>query len=131
MPWPCYMATQIELAEPRRVWPDDDSVTTRFVFRLADGTESLFRELTIGAMWEDHERGLCVKLPGCTYGNIWAMREPSTQTPPTNWNVSGTPPLVSATPSINFVGIYHGFVTNGVVTDDCEGRKFDDIGGRK
>lgn len=40
------------------------------------------------------------------------------------WKVTGTVPQITATPSINFPGRYHGFVQNGVLTDDCEGRKF-------
>lgn len=32
-------------------------------------------------------------------------------------------PSLTITPSINCVGSYHGFVTNGVITDDCEGRR--------
>jgi hypothetical protein len=31
---------------------------------------------------------------------------------------------LTATPSINAVGCYHGWLTNGVLTDDCEGRTF-------
>lgn len=130
MPWPCYMVTQISLDKPRQVFPDTDTVTTLTAYRLADGKELLFRELKVGAMWMDDERGLCVKLPGCTHGNIWAMGEPPTNNPNGGWKVSGEPPNVTATPSINFVGVYHGWVTNGVVTDDCEGRKFDDLGKR-
>lgn len=40
------------------------------------------------------------------------------------WTVTGTAPLITLTPSINLVGSYHGFIQNGVITDDCEGRKF-------
>jgi hypothetical protein len=40
------------------------------------------------------------------------------------WLVTGELPRVTITPSINCVGTYHGFVTEGVIADDCEGRKF-------
>ncbi len=40
------------------------------------------------------------------------------------WAVVGDLPNVTITPSINYVGVYHGWVQNGVITDDCEGRKF-------
>jgi len=49
------------------------------------------------------------------------------------WNVTGKiGPIgctLNCTPSINFNGLYHGFVQIGpnqrsIVTDDCEGRKF-------
>lgn len=41
------------------------------------------------------------------------------------WTVKGVPPLISVEPSINMVGRYHGFLRNGVISDDCDGRKFD------
>ncbi len=40
------------------------------------------------------------------------------------WNVTGTPPHVTLTPSVNLVGSYHGFITAGVIGPDVEGRKF-------
>jgi len=127
MSWNCFLVTAVDLAEPRQVYPDDPEVTTRTAYRLADGREVLFQELLVGAMWESARRGLCVKLPGHPTGVIWAMREQGTDGH-SSWVITGTPPNVTATPSINFVGVYHGFVTAGVVTDDCEGRKFDDLG---
>lgn len=39
------------------------------------------------------------------------------------WTVLGTAPLITVTPSINMVGSYHGHLTNGVITDDVEGRR--------
>jgi hypothetical protein len=40
------------------------------------------------------------------------------------WAVSGNPPNITLAPSINIVGYYHGWIQNGVISDDCEGRKF-------
>lgn len=40
------------------------------------------------------------------------------------WRVSGDPPNVTVSPSINIVGLYHGWIQNGVISDDCEGRTF-------
>lgn len=40
------------------------------------------------------------------------------------WTVTGTFPLISVTPSINFPGRYHGWCTLGVLSDDLEGRVF-------
>lgn len=42
------------------------------------------------------------------------------------WVVTGVPPMITVSPSINVIGDYHGFIQAGVITDDCEGRKFDD-----
>jgi hypothetical protein len=39
------------------------------------------------------------------------------------WKVSGEMPNISLTPSINIVGSYHGFITNGVISDDLEARR--------
>lgn len=44
------------------------------------------------------------------------------------WTVSGTPPLITITPSLNLEHQYHGNITNGVMTDDCEGRRYDEEG---
>jgi hypothetical protein len=41
-----------------------------------------------------------------------------------SWQVSGTLPAITITPSINLVGRYHGFIRNGILEDDCEGRRF-------
>lgn len=40
------------------------------------------------------------------------------------WKVYGVPPAITVEPSINMVGIYHGYIRDGVITDDCEGRTF-------
>lgn len=42
----------------------------------------------------------------------------------TGWVVRGFPNEIHLTPSINIRGGYHGFIRNGILTDDCEGRKF-------
>lgn len=36
----------------------------------------------------------------------------------------GQQPDITLSPSINIVGHYHGWIRNGVITDDCEGRTF-------
>ena len=40
------------------------------------------------------------------------------------WQVTGEAPSVTLSPSINVKGSYHGYIQNGVITDDCEGRTF-------
>lgn len=40
------------------------------------------------------------------------------------WIVTGDAPNITLQPSINIVGHYHGWIQNGVITDDCEGRTF-------
>lgn len=45
------------------------------------------------------------------------------------WAVAGDPPACTVTPSVNVVGRWHGYLTAGVLTDDCEGRTFPDARG--
>lgn len=40
------------------------------------------------------------------------------------WTLSGEAPKITLVPSINLGGAYHGYITAGVITDDCEGRKY-------
>ncbi|MHB1953562.1 MAG: hypothetical protein ACYCOU_07395 [Sulfobacillus sp.] len=40
------------------------------------------------------------------------------------WTVTGDAPLITVAPSINLVGRYHGWLKNGVLSDDVEGRKY-------
>ncbi len=41
------------------------------------------------------------------------------------WTVTGLPPNITVSPSINFPGSYHGWLTDGVLSGDIDGRKFD------
>lgn len=40
------------------------------------------------------------------------------------WTITGDTPNITVSPSINIGGGYHGFLTNGVIGEDVEGRKF-------
>lgn len=105
-----------------------------------------YRPITVGDMWwadpaidNDHDlllspehagkRPLLVRLPGnvdfAVYGPTWMAGGPG----PSGWRVDGEPPLLLISPSINIGGVYHGYLQNGVISDDCEGRKYD-AGGR-
>jgi hypothetical protein len=44
------------------------------------------------------------------------------------WVVTGEPPLVTLVPSINIVGLYHGWIHDGIISDDCDGRQFPNNG---
>lgn len=75
---------------------------------------------------------ILVFLPGrtlfCVDGACWNTGPDNKIVYHGGWTVSGDLPNISVSPSINIVGSYHGFITNGVITDDCEGRKFDETG---
>lgn len=34
------------------------------------------------------------------------------------WTVRGTPDNLTVSPSVNIIGVYHGFIRDGVITDD-------------
>lgn len=40
------------------------------------------------------------------------------------WTITGTPPNLTATPSIHAVGDYHGWLRDGVLSDDVDGRTY-------
>jgi hypothetical protein len=40
------------------------------------------------------------------------------------WGCAGEAPNLTLSPSINIGGIYHGWIRDGVITPDCEGRTF-------
>lgn len=70
--------------------------------------------------WLGKRPPMVVVLPG--YGE-WCIDSPMSGTK-LGWLVTGQPPAVTITPSINCEGIYHGFILDGVVGDDVEGRRF-------
>lgn len=41
------------------------------------------------------------------------------------WTVTGLFPNITVRPSINFVKSYHGWLTDGILSDDTEGRTFE------
>ncbi len=120
MPWPCYM---VEKLKDR-------------MFRLASGEIVTWSQLAPGAMWvekwSDEPDHLVVKLPGGCAGNEWDIDKgrllnaaKAGRSLPA-WTRTGDPPNVTVTPSINWVGMYHGHLQNGTLTDDCEGRKLNE-----
>lgn len=44
------------------------------------------------------------------------------------WTVTGEAPVMTVSPSINLGNTYHGWLRDGVISEDCEGRKYDDQG---
>jgi hypothetical protein len=128
--WQCFEVKGIRQGEPEKTESGRGTIRHLY-YTLPEGREVKFKELPIGAMWHSsiqpnyhgQNAGPCVLLPGRV---VWNMSEPGTNGH--LWTVSGGIPNVTATPSINYVGIYHGWVTGGVVSDDVDGRKFDQMG---
>lgn len=71
-----------------------------------------------------HRAPLIVRLPGdldfCIDSRAWSGGKVYGD----GWHPVGDPPRVTLNPSINFPGIYHGWIRDGVISDDCEGRTF-------
>jgi hypothetical protein len=76
---------------------------------------------TIGCFWrkavDGAETFYVILPPGGVRHHFNPYRKPC-------WRVTGELPKVTVEPSINMIGVYHGYITSGVITDDCEGRKF-------
>lgn len=102
--------------------PDDEwQESVQWLYRLPDGREVAEHELPVGAMRiEDGEHRMgregqhvIVTLPGALH---WDVDGPSRQGG--LWDRTGTPPNVTASPSILVPG-YHGWLRAGVLTDPC------------
>jgi hypothetical protein len=85
-------------------------------------------DLPIGAMWDakwfkDSWKGpdglsLVVRMPG---GSDFPVDMTLSGE---SWTRIGTPPQISVHPSVNCVGVYHGHIKNGVISEDVEKRPF-------
>lgn len=71
-----------------------------------------------------HRPPLVVRLPGpvdfCIDEREWSNGNACG----TGWTVTGEMTALTLSPSINITGIYHGYIQNGFITPDCEGRTF-------
>lgn len=97
-----------------------------------DGREYALRDAPAGAIWDepwnaDHWHGadgrcLGLMLPD---GSSWIIDGPASNAPGKlpGWDRSGQPPRLTARPSI-LTPRYHGWLTDGVLSDDLEGRVY-------
>jgi hypothetical protein len=121
MPWPIrYHEKRPDHPEVGDCWP------APWLVEGHNGTpRSFFLSDAFLARWHagDRRMPLVVRLPGgvgdfCVDGPEWRNGVRGTG----GWNVTGTPPNITVQPSINGPG-YHGWVTNGIISDDVDGRK--------
>jgi hypothetical protein len=113
--WPIRLLDKRPTWDERQVgdawWaaPDDDAYST-----------------LVGTKHRHLERVLWVSLPGIENGYPFCVHAPATREGPdgAGWSVSGDAPRITVEPSINIVGSYHGWIRDGVISDDCEGRRF-------
>lgn len=101
------------------------------VFKSDTNEEISLRDAPIGAMWDawwlkegsrfkKRPDGMCLILK--TPGGEWMIDGPSSNG--NGWERTGEIPNITASPSIHCVGRYHGWLKNGVLSDDVDGRKF-------
>lgn len=74
---------------------------------------------------------LLVFLPGVGWWCVDSAYSANGQPVPSreSWAVTGEPPRITLSPSVDLPGLYHGWIRDGVISDDVEGRRFDDVGG--
>jgi hypothetical protein len=102
----------------------------------APQTEADYAAVRVGDMWyvdpevcilaPEHEgkRPIVVCMPGPMNFMIHSAEARSRA----GWTVTGEPPAITMTPSIHTPGVYHGYLTAGVITDDLDGRRYTDAG---
>jgi hypothetical protein len=132
MSWPCFLIRSIRQSDARRVALPPGQVRNEhhLLYTLPDGREVSFDDLPIGACWRSHEQpnyygapGWCVVLPG---KGIWRTGEAASGGG--HWTITGDAPHLTAAEAIHYIGIYHGRLVDGVVSDDADGRQYDELG---
>jgi hypothetical protein len=127
MPWPLRLYPSHQAARDAHgfvpvgaMWPVDVDYVEQWLSVWADNVAPKYLR-----DWKDTRPPMFVKLPDGTEFCI-DTRARSRELGPhgEGWTVTGEPPAVTLEPSINIVGSYHGYITAGVITDDCEGRTF-------
>jgi hypothetical protein len=118
------------------VFPESDhwQVNEDRLYRGApDGKLYALRELPPGAIWRAKwMEDVSPNLYAAPDGKAWALMMPAgvewliygPATGGGKWDVQGTLPDITVSPSILQTGCYHGFVKGGVISPDCEGREF-------
>ena len=113
MSWKCFMVDSddpVAQQKPGAMWFADEGYPY-----FADYVSEKYTDT-----WRDKRPPICVRIPSSEVFCVDAR--PSDGAP--GWDVSGDAPNITVAPSINIIGRYHGWIRNGVITDDCEGRTF-------
>lgn len=74
------------------------------------------------------QRPLIVRMPGPVHFAVYGPTISENRIGPAGWVVTGDPPAISVTPSVHCPGAYHGYITDGVITDDLDRRTYDEHG---
>lgn len=114
MSWPCRLIDAPMGREVGDMWFAPQMVETGFWHGYALSDE-------YKRDWAGKRPPIWVVLPSKTW---FCVDSRTTDDGGGGWTVTGDAPNITVSPSINAVGIYHGFLVSGVLSDDCEGRTF-------
>jgi hypothetical protein len=120
MSWPCRLVNgPTEDGPNEKMQPGDMWFTPQMVEKgFRDGyvlSDEYKRD------WQDKRSPIWVVLPS---GDWFCVDSRASCGDGSGWAVTGEAPNITVSPSINLIGIYHGFLQNGVLSDDCEGRTY-------
>lgn len=123
MSWPCRLLPERPAnPQPGDMWPRPDLVGGDWVGGYC--SELLSPEYARGHLGK--RAPLEVFLPSGDEWIVDAREVHDGQLGARGWTVTGEAPALTVSPSILVRGrsTYHGFLQNGVLSDDCEGRRF-------
>jgi hypothetical protein len=128
MSWQCFLIKSIRQTD----WEPTEGGgrVRRGIMTLPDGREVEWKDLPVGAMWHSDMLPADSKYDG--YVPTWYVLLPNNCAWPiqhkgtdgASWTMTGEPPNITTTPSINYVKRYHGWIKDGVISEDVDGRKF-------
>lgn len=121
MPIPCRMVDPLGPKQPGDMW---------YTPAMLEGERAdYYRQFVLSAEylrdWAGKRLPLWVCLPNgdhfCVDSQVSGAQDKH------GWAVTGEPPAITVSPSINCVGRWHGWLQNGVLSDDVEGRTYQPI----
>lgn len=125
MPWPCRVYESAEAARAEHGYlPVGAIYPATWLIDRAEGWLASSLSPRYRADWMASRPPYVVKLPDGTEFCIDSRATRDGQFVGDGWTVAGELPRVTLSPSINIVGSYHGWIADGVISDDCEGRRF-------
>lgn len=124
MSWPCKLIVLTDVERELHGMPTVPNVGDMWLTPMTP-----HREPQVGSNylkdWKGKRDLICVYMPG---GWIWMpdlmAYSGELGRHGNGWKVHGEPPCITCEPSINACGIYHGYIRDGVITEDVEGRRF-------
>lgn len=115
MSWPCVLAEGVreQVTDIDPYWPEIGTLWYVQPGKVAEERLS-----------DDHKRNrsgrptLWIRIPGGPFCLDMRTQDGA------QWSRTGEPPRITVAPSINEVGVFHGFIRDGLITDDVEGRTY-------